>query len=188
MKQALQLLLERTSNPRLTTPAPTPEQQELLFKAALRAPDHGQIRPWRFLVIEGQGLTELGELYAKALLEDNPDTSSEQLKRARNMPMRAPMIIVLIACLQEHPKVPEFEQIIAAGCAGHGILLAAQAMGLGAFWRSGDFCSNSVVARGLGLENNEKLIGFIYLGTPEQAAKAGPGLEPQRFVSHWPAK
>ena len=97
MKQALQLLLERSSNPRLTTPAPTPEQQELLFKAALRAPDHGQIRPWRFLVIEGQGLTELGELYAKALLEDNPDTSSAQLTRARNMPMRAPIIIVMIA-------------------------------------------------------------------------------------------
>lgn len=186
MNQALQLLLERTSSPRLQQPAPSAEQLELLFRAALCAPDHGQIRPWRFLVVEGQGLVELGELYASALLQNNPAASTEQLRRAQAMPLRAPMIIVLIACLQEHPKVPEFEQIIAAGCAGHGILLAAQAMGLGAFWRSGEFCNNAVVANGLGLQENEKLIGFMYLGTPSQPAKPASRPAPAAFVGHWP--
>lgn len=186
MNQALELLLQRTSNPRLQQPAPTPEQLDLLFRAALRAPDHAQIRPWRFLVVEGQGLTALGELYASALQHCEPPPSAEQLKRARSMPLRAPMIVVLIACLQEHPKVPEFEQIIAAGCAAHGILLAAQALELGAFWRSGEFCENTVVAKGLGLQEHEKLIGFMYLGTPSQPAKAGAGLDPQQFVSQWP--
>lgn len=186
MSEALQLLLERTSCPRLQQPAPNRQQLDLIFRAAMRAPDHGQVRPWRFLVIEGQGLVELGELYATALLEENPAASAEQLKRSRNMPLRAPMIIVLIACLQEHPKVPEFEQVIAAGCAGHGILLAAQAMGLGAFWRSGDFCQNSAVARGLGLQVHEKLIGFMYLGTPCQPARSSAAPAHESFVSNWP--
>ncbi len=186
MNDALQLLLERTSNPRLQEPAPTSEQLDMLFRAAVRAPDHAQLRPWRFLVVEGQGLVELGELYATAVQYCTPASTEEQLKRARNMPLRAPMIVVLIACLQEHPKVPEFEQIIAAGCAGHGILLAAQAIGLGAFWRSGELCENSIVAKGLGLKDTEKLIGFMYLGTPTQQAKAGVGPDPQQFVSHWP--
>lgn len=186
MSEALQLLLERTSNPRLQQPAPNGQQLELMFRAAMRAPDHGQIRPWRFLVIEGEGLVKLGELYASALLDSNPNASEEKLKRSRSMPLRAPMIVVLIACIQEHPKVPEFEQIIAAGCAGHAILLSAQAMELGAFWRSGDFCQNDVVARGLGLQKNEKLIGFMYLGTPCQPAKPAAGPEPEDFVSYWP--
>lgn len=185
MNEALKLLLERTSNPRLQQPAPTSEQLDLLFRAAVRAPDHAQLRPWRFIVVEGQGLVELGELYASAIQSADPAITEEQLTRARNMPLRAPMVVVLVACLQEHPKVPEFEQIIAAGCAGHGILLAAQAMGLGAFWRSGELCENSIVARGLGLQSNEKLIGFMYLGTPSQQPRAGAGPDPKQFVSHW---
>ncbi len=186
MNQALQLLIDRTSNPRLTEPAPSQQQLEIMFKAAVRAPDHGQLRPWRFLVIEGQGLEALGQLYASAMLDANPAATTEQLKRSRCMPLRAPMIVALVACLQNHPKVPEFEQIISAGCAGHAILLAAQALGLGAFWRSGDFCQNDVVARGLGLQDNEKLIGFMYLGTPCQPAKPGPRPDPAGFVSYWP--
>lgn len=186
MNQALQLLLERTSCPRLQQPAPDAAQLELMFRAAMRAPDHAQLRPWRFLVIEGQGLQALGDLYATALLHSTPDASAEQLKRARSMPLRAPMVVVLITRLQSHPKVPEYEQLIAAGCAGHSILLAAQAMGLGAFWRSGEFCEHDRVAAGLGLQADERLIGFIYLGTPAQPVKAGAGLEPADFVSRWP--
>ncbi|MFB1011567.1 MAG: nitroreductase [Thiopseudomonas sp.] len=186
MTEALSLLLERTSCPRLQQPAPDAAQLDLMFRAALRAPDHAQLHPWRFLVIEGQGLQALGELYASALLHGTPDATAEQLKRARSMPLRAPMIVVLIARLQSHPKVPEYEQLIAAGCAGHGILLAAQAMGLGAFWRSGEFCEHDQVAAGLGLQAGERLIGFMYLGTPCQPVKAGTGLEPANFVTRWP--
>lgn len=186
MNPALQLLLERSSCPRLQAPAPDPAQLELMFRAAVRAPDHGHLRPWRFLVVQGDGLHALGELYAKALLSSSPDATQEQLKRVRSMPLRAPMIVVLVACLQEHPKVPEYEQLIAAGCAGHGMLLAAQAQGMGAFWRSGEMCEHSHVHKGLGLQDNERIIGYIYLGTPCPESRQHAGPDPAGFVSSWP--
>lgn len=185
-QSALDLLLQRTSCSRLQEPAPDRHQLEVMFRAAGRAPDHGQIRPWRFLIVEGKGLESLGELYVQSLLYKNPQASAEQIKRVRNMPLRAPMVIVLIASLHEHPKVPEYEQMITAGCAAHGILLAAQALGLGAFWRSGELCENDLVARGLGLQENERLIGFMYTGTPQHAVKPTADAELEKHISHWP--
>jgi nitroreductase len=119
---ALDALLNRVSAPRLCEPAPDAGQRELLFRAALRAPDHGQLRPWRFLTIEGAAREQLGELLAQAL---PADASPEALNKARAMPLRAPLLVVVIARVHEHPKVPAQEQVIAAGCAAHGILLAA---------------------------------------------------------------
>jgi len=184
---ALELLLKRTSMSRLQSPAPSAEQLDIMFRVAVRAPDHGQIRPWRFLTIEGQGRDALGELYAQALLEKNPQANAEQLKRVRAMPLRAPMLIVIIACKQEHPKVPEYEQVIAAGCAAHGLLLAAQAQGLGAFWRSGEMTDNSYVNQQLGLQDNEQIIGYMYVGTPSSECKIGAQLEPAGYVASWPS-
>lgn len=184
--QALELLLNRTSTARLCAPAPSAEQLDIMYRAALRAPDHGQIRPWRFLTIAGAGREALGQVYAQALLLQNPDASSEQIKRMHAMPLRAPMIIVVIACLHSHPKVPEYEQLIAAGCAAHGLLLAAQAQGLGAFWRSGEMAGNSYVAQQLELADNEQIIGYLYVGTPAADCKPGGQLPPADYVRDWP--
>ncbi|MER8125044.1 nitroreductase family protein, partial [Acinetobacter baumannii] len=79
------------------------------FQAALRAPDHGQLRPWRFLTIEGQGREQLGELFAQAL-QNKGEASQAALDKARAMPLRAPLLIVVIAKLQDHFKVPKSEQ------------------------------------------------------------------------------
>lgn len=184
--QALDLLLTRSSMPRLQEPAPNPQQLDTMLRAALRAPDHGQIRPWRFLIISDQARQRLGEVYAQALLLQCPQASKEQIKRMHAMPLRAPMLIVVIACLQEHPKVSHDEQLIAAGCAAHGLLLAAQAMGLGAFWRSGDMAGNPHVASELGLASNEQIIGYVYTGTPAVPSKPSAGLEPADFAKVWP--
>lgn len=183
---ALELLLGRTSVSRLCAPAPTDEQLDTMYRAALRAPDHGQIRPWRFLTVAGDGRKALGEIYAEALLQQNPAANDEQLKRMRSMPLRAPMLLVVIACVQQHPKVPEYEQLIAAGCAAHGLLLAAQAQGLGAFWRSGEMADNDHVASRLGLDASERVIGYVYVGTPAGQVKSATGLQPQDYVRNWP--
>ena len=143
---ALDALLNRVSAPRLMAPAPDAAQRELLFRAALRAPDHGQLKPWRFLTVEGEALVQLGELFARAL---PADASPEALTKARAMPLRAPLLVVVIARVQASPKVPEQEQVLAAGCAAHGILLAAHAQGIGAVWRTGDMAYNPQVAAGL---------------------------------------
>ncbi|MBA1263434.1 nitroreductase family protein [Stutzerimonas sp. NM35] len=185
---AFDLLLNRVSVTRLVDPAPTAAQLELMFRAALRAPDHGQLRPWRFLTIEGEAREHLGELLAEALRQRQPDASDEVLHKPRKMPLRAPLLVAVIACPVTHPKVPEVEQLLAVGCAAHGLLLAAHAQGLGAVWRTGEFAYDRYVAEGLGLSAGEQLLGFIYLGTPEGGLRKPPVLEPKDFVSQWNGK
>ena len=181
---ALDLLLNRVSVGRLLEPAPDAAQRELMFRAALRAPDHGQLRPWRFLTVEGAARAKLGELFAAALAAD-PETKPETLDKARAMPLRAPLLMVVIARLSEHPKVPQEEQILSAGCAVHGLLLAAQALGFGGIWRTGDLAHHPHVLTGLGLQANEKIVGFLYLGSFEGERRVPPALQPADFVSAW---
>lgn len=183
---ALDALINRVSAPRLIEPAPTAEQREQLFRAALRAPDHGQLRPWRFLTIEGEARHALGELFAEAIAGKYPDADEEALTKARNMPLRAPLLIVVIARTQEHPKVPAQEQVLAAGCAAHGILLAAYAQGIGAVWRTGELSHDRHVDAGLGLAANEQIVGYLYLGTPERELRTAPRLAVEDYVCAWP--
>lgn len=182
--EALDALLNRVSVPRLTEPAPNAAQREGLFQAALRAPDHGQLRPWRFLTIEGQGRERLGELFAQAL-QAKGDASPAALDKARAMPLRAPLLIVVVATLQDHFKVPKSEQRLAAGCAAHGILIAAHAQGIGAVWRTGDMAFDAHVHQGLGLADNEELIGYLYVGTPLAEPRTPPVLKTEDFVTPW---
>ena len=109
--ELLQGLLNRVSIQRLESPPPTETQVEVMLQAALRAPDHGNLKPWRSVMVTGEGLTKLGELLQKAQLERDPDSDPQTLERCIKMPHRAPSILVLIASPKEHPKVPEAEQI-----------------------------------------------------------------------------
>ena len=87
--EALDALLNRVSAPRLLDPAPTAEQREVLFAAALRAPDHGQLRPYRFLTVEGAARNQLGEILAEAVLAQGGEVTQAALDKARAMPLRA---------------------------------------------------------------------------------------------------
>lgn len=182
---ALDALINRVSVARLGEPAPTPEQRELLLRAALRAPDHGQLRPWRFLTIEGEARETLGELFARAELVRDAQAPTTVLDKVRAMPLRAPLLVAVIACLREHPKVPESEQLLAAGCAAHGMLIAAHALGLGAIWRTGALSHDPTVYAGLGLADHERLLGFLYMGTPQGERRMPQQLDPAEYVASW---
>ena len=183
---ALEALHGRVSVPRLVAPAPTLEQQQALFKAALRAPDHAWLRPWRFLVIQGAGLEALGDVFAEAALADTPDIDQEALTRVRQLPLRAPMIVVAISCHHVHDKVPVLEQDLSCAAAVSNILVAAHAMGIGAVWRTGYLAYHQVVRRALGLGEHEQLVAFVYLGQPAGNIKALPELDPEDFFQSWP--
>jgi nitroreductase len=183
--EALDALLNRVSLGRLLEPAPDAAQRELLFRAALRAPDHGYLRPWRFLTIEGEARAKLGELFVSALLAKDPQAPEAAITKARAMPLRAPLMVVVIVTLQAGHKVPEVEQLLSAGCAAHGILLAAHAQGLGAMWRTGEMAYDRNVAAGLGLGEQERIVGFLYLGSVEGERRAAPELAPADFVKAW---
>ncbi|MGM0521870.1 MAG: nitroreductase family protein, partial [Pseudomonadota bacterium] len=150
---ALTLLHQRSSMGKLMAPAPSSEQLKSIYQAALRAPDHNELRPWRFIEFSGEGRERLGELFAEAEFQEDPHASDTTLGAARKKPLRAPMLIAVVAKVTpDVPKVPKIEQVISAGCAAHGILLAAHALGFGAMWRSGKYAFDPVVRKGLRLE------------------------------------
>ena len=181
---ALELLFSRNSQPLLAEPAPTDDEIELLLKAALRAPDHAWLRPWRFIRIRGESRNRLGDLFAEALTQEE-GVPAEKIAKSRSKPLRAPLVMVVVAKTQDHPKVPQWEQVVSAGCAAQGILYAAHALGYGAIWRTGSMAENTHVNNGLGLAENEKIIGFLYLGTATTVGKAIPQLESADFVTDW---
>ncbi len=166
-KNPLELLISRQSHNKLTTPAPTKEQLNNLFRVALRAPDHALLKPWQFRVYQGEALDTLGEYFVEATQKEAPDTSEEKLEKIRNKPKRAPMVIIASVKLQDHPKVPHIEQYLSAGASVQNILMAAHFQGIGAMWRTGGMAFNQHLMNLLGMNDNEKIIGFIYLGKEE---------------------
>ncbi|MBX8555424.1 nitroreductase family protein [Pseudomonas cichorii] len=183
--EALDVLLNRVSVPRLVDPAPDAAQREILFGAALRSPDHGQLRPYRFITVEGPARERMGELLVEALQQGGGEITPQALDKARLGPLRAPLVVVVVARLQDHFKVPRKEQLITAGCAAHAVLLAAYAQGVGAVWRTGDLSYSPHVAKGFGLADDEEVIAFLYLGTPQNLPREAPKVDVGGFVSEW---
>lgn len=182
---ALEALLNRTSVPKLTDPPPSETCLENICKAALRAADHGVLRPWRFLVISGDSRHKLGNLFAEATAAKDATMDTPALERVRQKPLRAPLIIISISCHQQNPKVPQFEQDLSAAAATQNMLLAAFAQDVGAFWRTGAMAYDPVVKKGLGLAENEKIIGFLYLGKQDCATRRLSDPDITEFFKNW---
>ncbi|WES70242.1 NAD(P)H nitroreductase [Superficieibacter sp. HKU1] len=165
---ALELLVNRRSASRLIDPAPAGDQLENILRAGIRAPDHGTLQPWRFFIVEGEARQRFGELLEKGAIEAGSDEKA--IDKARNAPLRAPMIIAVVAKCEEHHKVPRWEQETSAGCAVMAMQMAALAQGFNGIWRSGPLTDNPVVREGLECRAQDKIVGFLYLGTPQLKA------------------
>jgi nitroreductase len=163
--QAIDALLQRRSAKTLIAPAPDEGALELIFASAAAAPDHGRLRPWRFIVIEGDGLARFGDLLAGYLLRQYPGSSEETLRRERQKAFRAPMIVVVAAVCATNVKIPPIEQILSAGAAAQNIMLAAHALGFNSMWKTGGPAYDEQVKAALGLESKDAIVGFMYLGT-----------------------
>lgn len=185
MSDLLQFLQQRNSAPKLTEPAPSESQMEEIYRAGLRAPDHAWLRPWRFITITGERRGAFGELLEHSLVARKPDADEAARTKARNAPLRAPMVVVVVVNITEHPKVPAVEQRLSAGCAAQAILLATEASGYAGIWRTGDHAFDRAVMDGLGLADSEEITGFIYIGSREGSAKPIPELDTADFVSSW---
>jgi nitroreductase len=163
--QAIDALIQRRSAKVLTVPAPDEGSLELIFASAAAAPDHGRLRPWRFSVIQGEGLGRFGDLLAAHLQRQHPSSSEETLERERQKAFRAPMIIVVAAVCAPSVKIPAIEQILSAGAAAQNIMLAAQALGFNSMWKTGGPAYDDEVKAAFGLEAKDVIVGFMYLGT-----------------------
>ena len=140
---------------------------EKLLDAAVQAPNHYKVRPWRFVVLTGEGLKKLGDVMAVSQQKRHPDYPSDAFDKCRALPFRAPVVIAVGVDKPGEPKVLEIENICAAAAATENLLLAAQALGLGAKWRTSDWARDPMVKEFLGFEPDQHVIGFIYIGYPE---------------------
>lgn len=163
---ALSLLLTRRSCSALRAPAPEGKALAHILQAALRVPDFQRLRPYQFILASGSGLDRLG-----ALIEQAAQDSGQPAKiiaRAPSMPHRAPLVVVVVARYQPHPIVSRFEQQLSAGCAVMAMQLAAMAQGFGGIWRSGWPIFDRGLHAALGLEPDDQIVSFLYLGTPDR--------------------
>lgn len=165
--EATDLLERRRSFGKLGEPAPSGEVLERILRQALRAPDHGALRPWKVLLIRGEARNAFGEVLAEALRRRMPGIPDEPLHREREKALRAPLVVVVAASLKTAAKkIPEIEQLLSAGCVAYGITVAAQAEGFGAVWKTGEPAYDRFVHERLGLDPNDHLVGILYVGTP----------------------
>jgi nitroreductase len=182
--QAIDALVARRSATALTEPAPDAGALELMFASAVRAPDHGRLRPWRFLVVRGAARARFGELLAAHLARTQPAASAESLQRERDKAFRAPLIIVVAAHINESVKIPPIEQTLSAGVAAGNIMLAALALGYNAMWKTGGAAYDVEVRQSLGLGPSEAIVGFLYVGS-EAARPSSVRGEWRDLVREW---
>ncbi len=184
--EAIEALTSRRSPARFVDPAPDQAALEEILRAAMRAPDHGKLKPWRFIVLRGDARRRFGDVMAEAMKRREPDAPENMIEREREKPLRAPLIVVLAAALKEGHKIPVIEQLLAAGAAAQNIMLATHALGFGAAWKTGAPAYDAYVKAELGLDPGDAIVGFLYLGTPAAAPMALPQIELGDFVRAWP--
>jgi nitroreductase len=173
----LELILHRRSADSLVEPGPTRAQLDQMLRAAATVPDHGQLRPYRFAVIEGEGRGAFGDALARAAAERKPDAPRGAFDKMRSKAFRSPAIIAVIAS-PKPGKIEPWEQHVTAACTGYAIVLAAHALGVGAVWKSVPFTRGRALAELLALADDEQMLGWIHLGTVAGGAPtARPALD-----------
>jgi nitroreductase len=182
---ALELMLSRESAMKLEAPGPSEEELERIFASAVRAPDHGRLRPWHFVVIPEERRAAFGGLMADCLKRRNPAVSDTELQRERDKAFRSPVIVAVAAKVQRGHKIPEIEQIASAAAAAQTIMLAAPALGYGAVWKTGAPAYDATVKRALGLSPEDDIIGFLYIGTRVGGPSPIPRPAAKDFVTTW---
>ena len=164
------VIKRRRSIGKMNGERPKREQIELLLEAATHAPNHHHAQPWKFIVLAGNAREELGTVMAMSLANRLEETSSEKaqamLHKERNKPLRAPVVIVVVAESPKQPKVMEIENIEATAAAVQNMLLMAEEMGLACMWRTGDAAYDPYVKQWLGLESDDQIVAFLYVGYP----------------------
>ncbi|MBA4176323.1 MAG: nitroreductase [Leptothrix sp. (in: Bacteria)] len=162
---------------RLVDPGPTPDELQALLGLAAAAPDHGQITPWRFIVVPAPQRHRLAEVFAQSLAERDPAATPEQLEQARGKAYRAPLLMLAVACLgPREPDVPALERMVSMGAALQNLLLGAHALGYGAGLTSGQAMASPQLRRLCALAEGEVPVCCVNVGS---ATRASHRLQPR---------
>lgn len=179
------LKTRRSVKPRdMTPPGPSAKELETILTIGARVPDHGKIAPWRFIVIEGDGRARAADLIGTVFATKHPEASAADIA-AEKAVMETPLVVAVVSSPKPHPKVPEWEQLLSAGAACLNIVIAATALGYGANWLSGWIAYDRDVITGLGLTEDERIAGFIHIGTASRAPSERPRPELAEVVTRF---
>jgi nitroreductase len=171
---------------KLVAPGPSPDELQMMLTIAARVPDHKKLVPWRFIVLEGDARAQLGEIIAQACAaEEEPPPSEVRLATERGRLLRAPLVIAVVSRVTAHPGAPEWEQILSAGAACFNLCLAANAMGYATSWITEWIAYSAAVRAALALAENERIAGFVYVGTAAERPEERERPALSEIVTYW---
>ena len=179
---AIDNILNKVSARELDVPCPSKEEMETVYKAALRAPDHAWLRPSSFIEVKDDGLKKLSNIFKKYAQDKN--FTKDMIKKYEQAPFRAPMILILVNTYKEHPKVPAIEQKLSTAASAQNITLALNAMNYSSIWRTGKLAFNKDVQKELDLQDNQEILGYLYVGTEVGKKKKVPEHNLNEFISY----
>lgn len=171
--------------PFLAEPGPDANQLEEILTMATRVPDHGKLAPWRLITIAGDSRQKAGERLAEIKKGQNPDVEESALDAERKQFLPAPLTIGVLSSPVDHPKIPEFEQLISAGCVALNLVHAANALGFGAHWVTRWFSYDDEASAMLGAKKGEKFVAFVHIGTPQTRLEERDRPSLETVVSEW---
>lgn len=176
MPDALELLLTRRSTRILDFIEPGPNDEELktILTIASRVPDHGKLTPWRFILFEGAARARAGEALVEVLKEVDPEASERRIEEERKRFSRAPLVVAVVSRAAPHVKIPEWEQVLSSAVCSYNLLLASAALGYGATWMTEWPAYEPKARAALGLQDHERITGFVYIGTAAQKMEDRP--------------
>jgi nitroreductase len=162
-------LRERHSTPVAQIRGPAPDAAELddILTSAVRVPDHGKIAPWRLVVYRGDVCVSLGEAFLEIASAQNGEMTDAAKEAERVRFTRAPLVVGVISTAAPHAKIPEWEQVLSAGAVCLNMLMACEARGYVANWRTEWVCYDEKALKALGVKEGEKVAGFIHIGSSD---------------------
>lgn len=166
-------------------PGPSPEQLKTILEIAVRVPDHGKLAPWRLVLFEGAARQKFGEIIKARWQKLHPDHGAESFGFQASLFLRAPTVIAVVSKAGPHVKIPEWEQLLSAGALTQNMLLAAAALGVGAQWNTDWIAYDKEIMAAMGLSETEKIVGFVYFGTPQAALEDRPRPDPENLITRW---
>ncbi|MDG6093848.1 nitroreductase [Acetobacter sp. AN02] len=184
----MDLLLSRASADTLHEPAPSGRILETILSAAMRAPDHGKLRPWRMITVSGDARRDVAERIVASMKRLDPDVPQAKIDKRRHRFSTTPMTIILGRHLRPDNKIPLIEQDLAVGAAAMNILNALHFAGFGGLWVSGEMTCDPVLAAELGFPAPHALAGFIFTGTPEPDRTLPKRRDVTDYVAEWNGK
>ncbi|GBQ10490.1 oxidoreductase [Komagataeibacter rhaeticus DSM 16663] len=182
---SLDLLLSRFSTDALAEPAPQGAVLDTILSTAMRAPDHGRLRPWRYVIVQGDARPALAGRIVASMKRLDPDVAPAKIEKRQTRFSTMPMIIVLGMHLRPGDKIPLIEQELAVGAAAMNILNALHATGFGGVWVSGDVAYDPELAAELGFPAPHGLAGFLFVGTPRPGARGPTRRAVDDYVAEW---